>query len=388
MTKTDPSHVRVTGPLAPYVDGFCAQLADLGYTPLSAAERLDVGQLTPERVEAFLRARRAQGYTCWLSQRGLGPLLGYLRRVGVAPQPLAPAAHGPVEALLAAYRGYLVGERGLAAASARRYEDVARLLLSERSGQDGENVGDLSAGDVVEFVLRECRRRSVGSAKYVVTALRSLLRFLHVEGWTAAQLAPVVPAVAGRRGGSLPKALDPGQVARLLAGCDRDAGVGLRDYAILVLLTRLGLRAGEVAALRLADVDWRAGEIEVTGKGRVERLPLPADVGAALAAYLRDGRPRAGCRALLLRARAPYAGISADGVKGVVRSACDRAGLPRVGAHRLRHTAATEMLRAGAGLGEVAQVLRHRSLSTTAIYAKVDLAALRPLALPWPGSAA
>ncbi|MGH3755948.1 MAG: site-specific integrase [Pseudonocardiaceae bacterium] len=293
-----------------------------------------------------------------------------------------------MEELLAAYRAYLRRERGLAATTVGAYGKVARLFLSQRSGPDGLDVEHLSAGDVVEFVLAQCHQSSVGSAEYVVTALRCLPRFPHVEGWTGQQLAHAVPAVAGGRTG-LPKALDAAQVTALMASCDQDSAVGLRDYAILVLLARLGLRAGEVADPRLADVDWRAGQIEVTGKARrSERLPLPADVGQALAAYLRGGRPRVDDRTLSVRARAPHGPLGAGGVKTVVRGACDRAGLPRVGAHRLRHTAATEMLRAGAPLSEIAQVLRHRSLSTTAIYAKVDLAALRPLALPWPGGGA
>jgi site-specific recombinase XerD len=183
--------------------------------------------------------------------------------------------------------------------------------------------------------------------------------------------------------------MEAGQVSRLLHSCDQRTVMGRRDYAILVLLSRLGLRVGEVAALTLDDVDWRHGEIVIRGKGgRRERLPLPADAGQALAGYLSGGRPALASRLLFLRVLAPRDGLSPTGIATVVRAACDRAGLPRAGAHRLRHSAASEMLRAGAGLPEVAQVLRHASLATTAIYAKVDRAALRSLARPWPGSAA
>jgi site-specific recombinase XerD len=398
------SPVRVAGPLAVHADGFRGELIGRGYTPLSAANQLRVmahlsrwlanhelspEDLTVERVEAFLEVRRVEGYTCWLSRRGLAPLLDYLRGQGVVPMPVVVVT--PLEALLADYHAYLVDERGLVRATVRHHESVARLFLAERcrARDGGLRLEDLTAADVAAFVAAECPRRSVGSAKILVTGLRSLLRFLHVAGRGPGPLASAVPAVAGWRGGSLPRALPVTQVRRLLASCDRRRAVGRRDFAILMLLARLGLRAGEVAALELGDIDWRAGELVVRGKGRrEERLPIPVDVGEAIVGYLRRGRPRDGERGLFLRARAPHGRLSGGGVNAVVRQGCDRAGLPRFGAHRLRHTAATEMLRAGATLTEIGQVLRHRSLSTTAIYAKVDRVALRGLALPWPGGAA
>jgi integrase len=187
----------------------------------------------------------------------------------------------------------------------------------------------------------------------------------------------------------LVKALDGSSIALLLASCDRRTRVGRRDFAVLTMLSRLGLRAGEVAALRLADVDWRAGELLVRGKGsRQERLPLPADVGEALAGWLARGRPRCECSFVFIRVRAPLGGLSPGGVSAIVQHACKRAGLPVVGAHRLRHTAATEMLRAGGSLAEVGQVLRHRSRDVTSIYAKVDRVALAAVVRPWPGAAA
>lgn len=401
-----PADVRVTGPLAPHARGFREVLAAQGYATLSAANQLRVmahlsrwlgreglcpDELTPERAEAFLQARRAAGYTCWLSPRGLSPLLGHLRGQGVVPAPIATVACTPLEEVLAAYRTYLVDEQGLASTTVRRDHDVARLFLATRCrAHEGELVlAQLTAAEVAAFVVAECSRRGVGSAKNVVTGLRSLLRFLHVAGRIPGPLASAVPAVAGCRGGALPRALPADQVAGLLASCDRRRAVGRRDFAILMLLARLGLRAAEVAAVELGDIDWRAGEVVVRGKGRrQERLPLPAEVGQAIVAYLRRGRPSGTERALFLRVRAPHGRLTDGAVKRVVPAACDRAGLPRVGAHRLRHSLATEMLRAGAPLAEVGQLLRHRSLSTTAIYAKVDRAALRGLALPWPGGAA
>jgi integrase/recombinase XerD len=267
---------------------------------------------------------------------------------------------------------------------------AARPFLAGRARPDGQpDLEGLGPADVTAFVVAACPGRRPGSAKLVVTALRSLLGFLHLAGLVERPLAQAVPAVAAWRLAGLPRALGAGEVRRLLASCDPSRAVGRRDLAILTLLARLGLRAGEVAALELADVDWRHGEILVRGKGdRHERLPLPADVGEAIVAYLRDGRPRApGCRRVFLRARAPRRGLTPGAITQVVVGAARRAGLAPVSAHRLRHTLASEQLRAGASLPEVGQLLRHRSLITTAIYAKVDRDALRVCARPWPGSA-
>ena len=398
------SRVRVTGPLVSYVDGFYAELAAQGYQPRSAedqvrllahlsrwlaAEGLAGADLSPEVIEQFRRARRSAGSTRRLSPRGIGPLGSYLRRLGVVAAPVSRVAATPTEALLAAYHAYLVRERRLVAGSVRLYTDVARLFLLPRSGSVGRDLAHLSAGDVTTFVLGECRRRSVASAKILTTGLRSLLRFLFVDGRVPVSLVEAVPTRAGWSVTSLPRALDAADIARLLASCDRGTATGRRDVAILTLLARLGLRAHEVAGLELSDIDWRVGEMMIVGKGgRRDRLPLPSDVGAALADYAGRVRPRCSSRRVFVSVRAPLAGISASAVRSVVHHACLRAGLPRVGAHRLRHSTATEMLRVGAPLTEIGQVLRHHSLGTTAIYAKVDRAALATLARPWPGSAA
>jgi site-specific recombinase XerD len=238
-------------------------------------------------------------------------------------------------------------------------------------------------------VLSASRGRSLGSAKLAVTALRSLLNYLYIEGLLLHPLDAAVPLVAGWRLAELPRALEVGDVRRLLAACDRRTGSGRRDFAMLMLLTRLGLRAGEVRMLSLDDIDWRAGELIVRGKGHcIERLPLPADVGQALAAYLQRGRPdTAQGRTVFVRTRAPHRALSSVGVTDAVAAAASRAGLAHVSAHRLRHTLATQMVRSGVALPEVAQVLRHRRLMTTAIYAKVDREALRLLARAWPGGA-
>ena len=338
------SRVRVCGPLAGYAAGFAAYLAGAGYTPLSAANQVRVlaglsrwlderglaaGALTGQRTEEFLAARRSAGYTCWLSGRGLAPVLDYLRGLGVVPEPGRVAAGTAAEVLLERYRGYLAGERGLAASTIRCYLDEAAGFVAGRE----DRLAGVTAAEVTGYVAGECRRRGTGSAKVLVTALRSVLRFLVVEGVVAPGLPAAVPPVAGRRDAGLPKALPPGQVAALLASCDRDTAVGLRDFAVLTLLARLGLRACEAAALGLDDISWRAGEMIIRGKGRRdERLPLPSDAGEAVAGYLRAGRPAgAATRAVFLASRAPLRGLSAAAVQGTVVRACDRAGISPAG---------------------------------------------------------
>ncbi|MGI8413752.1 MAG: tyrosine-type recombinase/integrase [Solirubrobacteraceae bacterium] len=252
-----------------------------------------------------------------------------------------------------------------------------------------ETRASLSAADVTRFVVRECATRRGSAARNLAAGLRAFLRFLQLEGVTELRLVSAVPSVAARRGAVVPEGISHPDVARLLESCDRERTVGRRDYAILTVLVRLGLRASEVAEMRLDDIDWRAGEVVVHGKGRRdERLPLPHDVGEAIADYLRHRRAAANDRSVFLRKFAPWQALTATGVTSVVYHACDRAGLARIGAHRLRHTAASEMLRAGGSLGEIAQVLRHQSMSTSAIYAKVDHGRLSTLARPWPGDAA
>jgi site-specific recombinase XerD len=287
--------------------------------------------------------------------------------------------------LLAEFRMWLDRERGLSPVSVRCYSKQAKYFLAAAGGPGA--VSGLGAGKVTAFMVEHSRDRNTWSAKAMVTSLRSFLRFAHATGRTAVSLAGAVPAVASWRLAPLPRALPAAETARLLAGCGRETAAGLRDYAVLSLLARLGLRGAEAAGLQLGDVGWRAGEIAVTGKGsRIERLPLPAAAGEALAAWLTGGRPRCESRAVFVTVRRPYRQLTPEAVRAVMGRACDRAGLERRGAHRLRHALATELLRAGASLPEVGQVLRHRSLLSTSVYAKVDQDALRPLARPWPGA--
>jgi integrase/recombinase XerD len=404
LFMNDPSLVRVTGPLFPFAAGFAAELQRQGYTPDSISKQLQLlahlsrwleaegfgpGGLSCEVIERFFAARRTAGYAKLLSAEAASPLLAHLRGLGVAPPECAPPApEGPVEELLCRYRCYLVAERGLKVSSASAYADAVRPVLCGYLTSEGLDLGQLDAGDVTALALARCSQG--GSVKWAVTPLRSLLGFLYLEGMISGPLAGAVPSVASWRLAGLPKGLEPWQVRALLASCDRRAVQGCRDFAVLTMLVRLGLRRGEVANLVLEDVDWHAGEIVISGKGaRSERLPLPADVGAAIAAYLRRGRPdTAQGRSVFVRVWAPHRALTSGAVGKIVVRASRRAGLAHVHAHRLRHTAATEMLRAGASLQEIGQVLRHRHAATTAIYAKVDREALRTIARPWLGGLA
>ena len=382
-----------SGPLAAYAAGFESWLAARGYSPFSIGHRLwqlellsrwlEREGLSVERFVEFARARRAAGYRSWTSPMSMRAPFAFLREIVVVATEVPGAANGPVEEVLAGYRRWMLYERGVRQRTVVRYEPDARLFLSARLGPDGLELERLTAADVSAFLARECPRRSIASARYLVKVLRSLLRYLHVAGLILAPLRWAVPGVADMRDSSLARGLEPAALAKLLASCDRRRTVGRRDYAIVLLCSRLGLRAGEVAALTLDDLDWRRGELLVRGKGdRHERLPLAADVGEALVSYLRR-RPRSECRTVFLKVIAPAGPLSGKAIWGVVHAACLRAGIAPVGPHALRHTAATGMLRKGASLEQVAEVLRHRDVRSTAIYAKVDRKALRVLGRPW-----
>lgn len=321
-------------------------------------------------------------------------LLDMLRSSGRVPFP-RPAAPGddPIERIAHSYERFLLDERGVKPTTVKNYLPTVRAFLVGRFGTQGIALDSLSAQDANRFVVREAQRLSVTRSKLVVTVLRSFLRHLHQRGEIPVDLAAAIPPVMNWRRVGLPKALAPEQVEAILSGCDRSTVSGRRDYAILLLLARLGLRGGEAVALTLDDFDWDEGIVTVPGKGqRREPLPLPCEVGEALEDYLRHGRPP-GCstRRLFVRVQAPHRGFaSTSAIVCIVRRALARAQLdpPFKGAHLLRHSLATSMLRHGASLEDIGQILRHRHPETTQIYAKTDLEALSAVAQPWPGGAA
>ena len=393
------SRVLVSGPLAPFVAGFELKLSEAGYTPGSAvtqvrllahlsrwlsANHLEVIDLTDRRIDEFFEARRARNCTWCISPEALEPLLELLSELNVLPPSEPLRAGSAADVVLAKFHRYLLDERGLAATTACAYVYRARRFVDGCAL--GAQLAATTAGDVTRAVLMESATLSIGATQFFVAALRSFLRFCSMEGLIAADLSAAALPVTGRRPSSLPRGISSRDANALLNSCDRGENVGRRDYAMIVMLLRLGLRATEVATLKLDDLDWRAAEVVVHGKGRRDgRLLLPVDVGEAIAAWLQRGRPKTTSREVFLSVQAPIMALGRGGVGSIVRSACVRAGVPQVGPHRLRHTMATEMVNIGVPLAEMSQVLRHRSLTSTAIYARVDLEGLRRIARPWPG---
>jgi len=396
-----PSRIGITGSLAAHRDDFWVDLLAQGYTPLSSVNLLrllahlsrwlDQNDLQPnglsdEQITQFLHHRRKEGYTSHLSPSGLQPVISYLRRAQVIPPAAtAPRPQTELDEGLHQYEDYLVQERGVCGETVERYRRVARRFLSARFGTKNPALDRLVAADVTAFVLDVSRSSTVGTAKSTVTALRSFLRFLYLQGKLSSDLSGAVPALAGWRLQGLPKGLAPQEVKKLLGSCDRRKHVGRRDYAVLLLMVRLGLRACEVARLTLDDIDWHHGQLTVHGKADHQAyLPLTQEVGEAVASYLHRSRPCCEFRAVFATVRAPVRPLSRRAVIAIPQNIRKRTGLP-VSAHALRHTAATQMLRNGASLSDIAQVLRHQSLDTTVIYAKVDDRALRAVCRPWPG---
>ena len=396
MTR-DLSMVKVTGPLVGDVDGFIAMLEGDGYRRDSvchhvellahvsrwlAEHKLATIDFTSTQVEEFLRARVSEGRPRLLTGKGVAPLLSYLRASGAIPRALT-THHSANDDLLVNFIEYLIEERGLARSTARDYARVARRFVDD---YPAACLVDLTIEQVLRFVIGECRR-SVPNP--VVTGLRAFLRFCHLRGLTLNNLASVIPAVANVGQSSLAKNVESSDVRRLLESCDRTTPSGSRNFAILSVLSRLGLRAREVAAMELIDIDWRRGEITVRGKGpRLDALPLPVDVGEALADWLATGRPTCTHRHVFCRLLAPLDPLSSAGVSGVVAATCRRAQVPEMRAHALRHSAARHLLRSGSNLSEIAQVLRHEDVATTSVYAKADHATLALVAQPWPSASA
>lgn len=391
----------VAGPLAPFVGDFELSLKAAGYASSTIVNELclmrhlsrwleeggwTTADLTEQRMEQFQAQRRAAGVVGFTSRGSLSPLLAVLGSVDALPPKPAPVLGSPVEVLLAAFGEYLLAERGLAASTAAAYGLRAGRFL--RGCGVERPLTSLTTGDITAAVLREADGLSVGAVQMFVASVRSLLRYCFIENLIEVDLSAAALAMTGRRHSSLPQRISATDAQALLNSCDRRRSIGRRDYAVLVTLLRLGLRASEVAALTLEDLYWRVGELVVHGKGtQLDRLPLPEDVGEAIAGYLQRGRPSTACREVFLRTHAPLSGLGRGGVSCIVRRACLRAGLAPVGAHRLRHSLACQLVAAGVPLPEIGQILRQRSAISTAEYARVDVEQLRTLALAWPTGA-
>jgi site-specific recombinase XerD len=391
------------GPLSVHLDAYAAAIAPQGYARHSIRiqlvviadlsrwlqhKHISLQDLDGKVVDRFLRHHRQNGV-----RRGdagiLSRFLAWLGQTGAVQQHREPPVKGPRQSVAHQFRHYLLQERGLSTATLQNYVPFIDQFLSERFRNKTLNLSMLRAADVTGFVQRHAHRFSPGRAKLLVTALRSFFRYLRHRGEISLDLAACVPTVPNWSRSTLPKFLPPGTVQRVLSRCNRQAPLGRRNYAILLLLARLGLRAGEVVALNLEDIDWEASQMTVHGKGgRSSQMPLPTDVGEAIAAYLRNGRPRCSSRRVFIRAKAQLGGFASSvAICVIVMRALQRAGVEsaRKGAHLFRHTLACDLLRQGCSLDEISELLRHQSPNTTAIYAKVDLAALHSLALPWPG---
>lgn len=355
----------------------------------TARNRSKLTDLDERMVERYLQRRWGKQSIQPGDRAALKRLLSVLREAGM----IAPAALPPItsqDEIFEAFGDYLRRERGLAPKSIIRHLPVIRRFLHEVCPAGDSDLGKISQEDVTRYIERHARDRSAASGKAMCWSLRAFLRYLHHTGLNPLALAGCVPSIRQWKLASLPTYLCAAQVQNVLDGCDRATALGRRDYAILMMLAKLGLRANEVATLTLDDIDWRSGEMVVRAKGRQRaRMPIAPDAGAAVVAYLRDGRPKSSCRRLFLRVPAPHLGFASGcAITMIAKTALERAGIhgyAHQGAHLFRHSLATELLRSGATLSEIGQLLRHRSHDTTRIYAKVDIEALRTLSLPWLG---
>lgn len=392
------------GPLVPYLDVFARSLDEQGFKPRVINPQIRVAayfsqwlqakdvtlqEVTDEHVQRFFESRARQQSVKRGEFAALRRLLELLGQLSVIRPRLEHNEATPIQQAVDAFTTYLRQERALCDETLIQYGPFIERFLSERFGQGPVAFAALQAEDVIEFVKRQAAQLSPARAKAATTALRSFFRYLRYCGEIQLDLAAAVPTVPNWSMTGIPRAIAPDHLQAVLVHCPRDTPVGRRDYAILMLLTRLGLRAGEIASLTLDSIDWETGSIAVVGKGnQAGSLPMPTEVGEAIADYLRHGRPTNNSRALFLRVCAPIRGLgAAQTVTTIVGAAIKRTGIetPHRGTHQFRHALAADMLRHGATLTEIGSVLRHRHIKTTSLYAKVDFAALRPLSLPWPG---
>jgi site-specific recombinase XerD len=392
------------GPLDKHLDAYAAAVAAQGYALNSIRSQIvviadlsrwlqqkhiAVPTLDSNVIDRFVKTRRRQGGVRRGDGRTLDRMLALLRQEGVVKPERERTVESPHQRVINGFQHYLLQERRLSPATPHNYLPVIDQFLSERFPRKVLNLSTVRAVDVTDFVRRHAHQLSPGRAAQMVTALRSFFRYLLHRGDVATDLAACVPTVPKWKFSVLPRFLSANSVQRVLDSCDRQTSIGRRNYAILLLLARLGLRAGEVVGLNLEDIDWKEGQIAIRGKGgKSVLMPLPVDVGEAIATYLRRDRARCSVRKVFIRHRAPLVGFQNSlAICSLVMRALKDAGIEsaHTGAHVFRHSLATNLLREGCSLDEIGELLRHQSPDTTAIYAKVDLTALRTLALPWPG---
>jgi len=398
--------LRAEGPLAPFLHSYSVFLVDQGFSQVTfwlktflisefscwlSRKNVALSDVTSEHERAYLRCRARRRCPKPGSASALTDFMRWLKDKGIPTyRSTNPVQHSAVDVLLQEYSTYLQRERGLAPSTIQQYSWSVRRFLRTVYSTDRVNLGSLRAKEITDFVRQfAAGGRTFSKGKNITDALRSFLRFARYRGYIHADLVAAVPTVAGWSMASIPRAIPLKDIQRVLQQSKRcRTAVGLRDRAILLLLARLGLRAGEISRLELADIDWANASLRIHGKARQERpMPMPYDVGEAIAAYLQGGRPTTSCRRVFMSVHAPIRGLNGRSpILAIVKRALAEAGIVSVtkGAHQFRHALATQMLRKGLNLTEIGQMLRHRSLDATRRYAKVDLSALREVALPWP----
>ena len=389
--------------LGAHINTFKSVVSDLGYSPSTIRSQLNllrsftkwvqgnhvvIAKINEGITDRFLTESGRKGAIRRGDNRTLHRFLDHLRVEGAIPHPEPPLIESPLTDLKSRYEDYLLKERGLSTVTGSRYWPYIQRFLVSRFGDNPMRFCELCPQDIDRFILRHAHERTPKAAQLMVSAMRSFLRFLFRYGETRRDLSTAVPTVPAWRLSEVPKYIKPEEIELVLEACDRTTSVGRRNYSILLLIARLGLRAGEVVALELGDINWRTSELTIRGKGQsCDRLPLPQSAGEALAIYLKNDRPECSTRRVFVRTRAPYRGFKdSTTVSTIVRRTVERSGLstPSKGAHLLRHSLATGMLRKGASMAEIGELLRHRSPNSTEIYAKVDIEGLRSIARVWP----
>lgn len=388
------------GPIAPHLTSFSEFLAKRGYSYATGqryfrevgnlsrwldSQGTGINELSDEIISTYLCFRYKNTHLR-IKTQPYRQLLNFLQQIGIIPIP--KPADTPINQCIVKYQEYMIRNQGLAQETIRTRIRIARKFLSLQFGDKSIELSHLLPNDIEQYFLNRSHHCNTSTLKTEASALRCFLRFLQFRGEISVHLVASVPTVPSWRHTIIPEFLTSDEINLLLRHCESETSKGKRDRAILLLFIRLGLRAIEVCRLTLDDIDWDAGFIKIIGKsGTQDRLPLLQDVGEAISTYLHQDRPQCSSRYIFIRAIAPFEPLSSSSsISNVVRNALRRANLNPVGkgSHLLRRSLATLMLKGGATLTEIGQILRHQKADTTAIYAKVDFARLRPIARPWP----